>query len=167
MSDENVEIVKGANAAFNARDLDAWAGFLDPEFEFVDHMGAVAEESGAGIETFRRQVQGWFETFPDFRMGTEEYIDAGERVVCVTHWQGTGAASGLPYSQHAAEVFTLRDGKVVRAELGFPTRLRPSKLPASRIRRLSRRRARRARTMDALYDADCGFCTWIVSRVLA
>jgi ketosteroid isomerase-like protein len=59
------------------------------------------------------------EAFPDFRAETEEYIDAGDRVVCVTHWRGTGAASGLPYHQAAAEVFTVRDGKIVRAELGF------------------------------------------------
>jgi ketosteroid isomerase-like protein len=119
MSEENVEIVKRANAAFNAHDLDAWATFLDPEFEFVDYMGAVGEEAGAGLDAFRRQAQGWLETFPDFHAATEEFIDAGDRVVCVTHWQGTGAGSGLPYSQRAAEVYALRDGLVVRAELGF------------------------------------------------
>jgi hypothetical protein len=42
MSDENVEIVKRAADAFNARDLETWATFFDPAFEFVDHMGAVA-----------------------------------------------------------------------------------------------------------------------------
>jgi ketosteroid isomerase-like protein len=120
MSEENVEIVKRGNAAFNAHDLEAWATFLDPEFEFVDHMGAVGEEAGTGLHGFRRLVQGWLETFPDFRAATEEFIDAGDRVVCVTHWQGTGAGSGLPYHQRAAEVYTLRNGLVVRAELGFP-----------------------------------------------
>jgi ketosteroid isomerase-like protein len=39
--------------------------------------------------------------------------------VCVTQWRGTGAASALPYGQAAAEVFTVREGKIVRAELGF------------------------------------------------
>jgi hypothetical protein len=77
MSEENVEIVRRANAAFNAHDLEAWAAFLDPEFEFVDHMGAVGEEAGTGLDGFRRQVQGWLETFPDFRAATEEFIDAG------------------------------------------------------------------------------------------
>jgi ketosteroid isomerase-like protein len=119
MSRENIEIAKRCNAAFNAHDIDGWLTFLDPEFEFVDHMGAVSEESGSGVETIRRQAEGWLETFPDFRATTEEFIDAGYRVVCVTHWQGTGAGSGLPYSQHAAEVFTLRDGKIVHLEMGF------------------------------------------------
>src|SRR5262249_32285064 len=119
MSEENVEIVKRANAALNAHDVDGLLRLLHPDYEFIDHMGAVAEESGSGIETIRRQIEGWIESFPDFRAETEEYIDADDRVVCVTHWRGTGAGSGLTYSQRAAEVYTLRNGLIVRAELGF------------------------------------------------
>ena len=51
---------------------------------------------------------------------TEECIDADDCVVCVTHWRGTGAGSGLTYSQRAAEVYTLRNGLIIRTELGFP-----------------------------------------------
>src|SRR3954453_21931922 len=119
MSDENVEIVRRAVEAFNAHDTDRWVNFLDPDFEFVDHMGAVAEQTGSGIETIRRMVEGWFEAFPDFRANVKEFIDAGDRVVGATDGQGTGAGSGLPYFQPAAEVFTVRDGKLTRAELGF------------------------------------------------
>jgi ketosteroid isomerase-like protein len=122
MSQENVEIVKGAIDAFNDHDLDRYLGFLAPEFEFVDHMGAVAEEQGSGIEAVRRQVEGWFEAFPDFRASVEEFIDAGDRVVTVTTWRGSGAGSGLPYHQPAAEVTTVRTGKIVHAELGFADR---------------------------------------------
>jgi ketosteroid isomerase-like protein len=119
MSRENVEIVKQAADAFNARDLETWATFFDPAFEFVDHMGAVAEESGSSSETIRRQAKGWLETFPDFRAEITDLIDAGDRVITFTHWQGTGAGSGLSYSQHAAEIATIRDGKFVHWELGF------------------------------------------------
>jgi ketosteroid isomerase-like protein len=96
--------------------------FLAPEFEYVDHMGAVAEVEGSGIDAIRRQVEGWFDAFPDFRASVGEFIDAGDRVVSVTTWQGTGAGSGLPYYQEAAEVLTVRDGKIIRAELGFVDR---------------------------------------------
>jgi ketosteroid isomerase-like protein len=120
MSQENVEILRGAVAAFNAHDIEGWVKYYDREFEFVDHMGAVAEEAGSGIEAVRLQVEGWFEAFPDFRAEVEEFINVGgDRIVSVTHWQGTGSGSGLPYSQHAAEMFTFRGGKIVRAELGF------------------------------------------------
>jgi len=119
MSQENVEILKRINAALNARDFDGWLSHLDPEFEMVDHMGAVGEETGTGIDAIRRQVEGWFEVFPDFRANTSEFIDAGDRVVCVTRWTGTAIGSGLLFDQPAAEVYTLRGGRLVRAELGF------------------------------------------------
>ena len=57
MSEETVEIVKRANAALNAHDVDGLFSLLHPDYEFVDHMGAVAEESGSGIETIRRQIE--------------------------------------------------------------------------------------------------------------
>ena len=122
MSQENVEIVKGAVDAFNAHELDRYLSFLAPEFEYVDHMGAVAEVQGSGIDAIRRQVEGWSDAFPDFRASVDEFIDGGDRVVSVTTWQGTGAGSGLPYYQEAAEVVTVRDGKIIRAELGFVDR---------------------------------------------
>jgi ketosteroid isomerase-like protein len=92
---------------------------LDPEFEFVDHQAAVGEESGSGVEVIRRQLEGWVEVFPDFRAEIAEFIDAADRVVCVTDWRGTGSKSDLNYHVHAAEVFTVRGGKIVHAELGF------------------------------------------------
>jgi ketosteroid isomerase-like protein len=46
-------------------------------------------------------------------------VDAGDQVISVTDWRGTGASSDLNYHVRAAEVFTVRGGKVVRAELGF------------------------------------------------
>jgi ketosteroid isomerase-like protein len=122
MSQENVEILRRANAAFNAHDIAGWLSLLDPEFELVDHMGAVGEDVVSGLEATRRQIEGWFDAFPDFRAETEEFIDAGDRVVCVTRWRGTGAASGLAYDQAAAEVFTVRDGMIIRAEAGFDGR---------------------------------------------
>ena len=51
-----------------------------------------------------------------------DLIDAGDRVITFTHWQGTGAGSGLSYSQHAAEIATIRDGKFVHWELGFESK---------------------------------------------
>ena len=122
MSQENVEIVTRAVDAFDADDVEQWLSFYDPEIEFVDHGGAVAEEQMSGLEAIRRLVEGWFEAFPDFRASVEEFIDAGDRVVSVTTWEGTGAGSGLTYHQRAAEVLTVRDGKIVYAELGFADR---------------------------------------------
>ena len=40
----------------------------------------------------------------------------------MTHSHGTGSGSGLDYHQPAAEVYTVRNGKIVHAELGFADR---------------------------------------------
>ena len=93
MSQENVELVRRWFAAFNAHDIAAFTSFLSSDYEFVDHMAAAGEESASEIGAIRRQAEGWFDAFPDFRAETHEFIDAGDRVVCVTHWRGTGAAS--------------------------------------------------------------------------
>ncbi|MGI9019756.1 MAG: nuclear transport factor 2 family protein [Solirubrobacterales bacterium] len=119
MSEENVELLRRSNEAFNAHDLETWATFYDPAFTFIDHTGAVAEKSGSGFETIRRQAEGWLDIFPDFQAEVLEFIDAGDRVITVTHWQGTGTGSGLAFSQPQAEITTIRDGKIVRLEMGF------------------------------------------------
>lgn len=122
MSKQNVEIVRRANAAFNARDIGGSLRFFSSDFEFVDHAAAVGEDAGTGREEFRRLLESWLEAFPDFRAETEEFTDAGDRVVCVTQWRGTGASSHLDYHQSAAEVYSLRERQIVRAEFGFADR---------------------------------------------
>ncbi len=125
MSQENVEVVKGAVDAFNAHELD---GTWSPRsgVRICRSHGAVSEVEGSGIDAIRRQIEGWFDAFPDFRASVDEFIDAGDRVVSVTTWQGTGAGSGLPYYQEAAEVLTVRDGKIIRPSWALSIEQRPS-----------------------------------------
>ena len=118
MSEENVETLRRANAAVNAHDIDAWLSFSDPEVEYVDHSEMA--ESTSGLEALRRLVEGWLEVLPGLRMDVEEYVDAGDRVVVRELWTATGASSGLDYRQLFFSIYTLRAGKVVRAESGFP-----------------------------------------------
>jgi ketosteroid isomerase-like protein len=118
MSEENLEMLRRANAALNAHDIDAWLSFADPEIEYVDHseMG----ESTSGLEALRRLVEGWLEALPGLRMDVEEYVDAADRVVVRELWTGTGTTSGLDYRQLFFSIYTLRAGKCVRVESGFP-----------------------------------------------
>ena len=119
MATPNVEVVRRANAAFNAHDIDGWMETLAEGLEVVDHMGAVGETEVSGVDALRRQVEEWFELFPDFRAELREVIDCGDHVVCETDWRGTARASGLPYHQPAAELLTIRDGRISRVEMGF------------------------------------------------
>ncbi len=68
---------------------------------------AVAHDGGA--ETLLFVLSAW----NDFRSKPEQFIDVGDKVVVLTRETGTGKASGTPLDQEAADVWELRDGKVV------------------------------------------------------
>ena len=62
----------------------------------------------------------WRESFDEFRAEISEYIDAGDHVVCVTRWTGTGKASDAAVDVSQVDVYELRDGQIVRATLAYP-----------------------------------------------
>jgi ketosteroid isomerase-like protein len=60
------------------------------------------------------------EVWDEFRMEPDDVLDGGDRVVAVGRWVGKG--SGIEVHRPVADVFTLPDGRVVRAEFGFTDR---------------------------------------------
>jgi ketosteroid isomerase-like protein len=88
MSQENVEIVREANAAFNRRDLDHWIEFFDPEIEYHDTPGF------PGREAFRRHAESYLDAWSDASVE----IDAravGKQVVGRIRYTGAGRATGI------------------------------------------------------------------------
>ena len=70
MSQENVEIVKRLKAAFNAKDLEAFAEITTPDFEWTTSMTAVEGEvfgGREGIETYFERMREVWEEFRDSR----------------------------------------------------------------------------------------------------
>ena len=131
MSQENVELVRKAIEARN-RDLDEWLTFFDPEVEGSDTMIVAGMQTETrGTDELREAVEKWDEGFEDFRTEVVELIDAGEdRVVAMTRVTGRGKGSGIPVDEQFGQVWTLRDGRVVRIE----TYVNPSEaLEAARL----------------------------------
>jgi ketosteroid isomerase-like protein len=68
-----------------------------------------------GRDAMRRYYGEWYEMFDDFAVVFEEVIDAREGViVTVFHVSGRAKASGVPVDMRVANVFRIRDGKIVR-----------------------------------------------------
>jgi ketosteroid isomerase-like protein len=44
----------------------------------------------------------------------EEFIDAGDQVVVTVHYTGRGRGSGVPFDDRLFDVYTLREGKIIR-----------------------------------------------------
>ena len=58
-------------------------------------------------------MQRWSEVWVDRRVEAEEFIDAGEQIVVITHEYAKSDRTGMALDRRIAEVWTLRDGKVV------------------------------------------------------
>jgi ketosteroid isomerase-like protein len=120
MSEQNVEIVRRSNTAFNRRDPDA--AFVDyhEDVEWRDlRHSPDASERLRGRDAVRAYWKQWDDAFDEFTAEIEEYIDAGACVVAVTHWRAQGKASGLVLDERSVEVYEFADGKVVRATMGY------------------------------------------------
>jgi|SRR5687767_7308357 ketosteroid isomerase-like protein len=116
MSQENVEIVRQAAAAFNRGDLDAWWEYLADDIDHRAVEGAPDDPGPIhGKDAVRAYMRDWLDLFDDFRAEPVELIDAGEdRVIAVTRISGRAKLSGVETDLTYAAVYTLRDGKIAR-----------------------------------------------------
>jgi uncharacterized protein len=121
MSQENVEIVRDANAAFNRDDLDAFLEYCTDDVEFRAAEGALDDHGPIqGKDALRAFMQDWLDMFDDFRAEPVELIDADEdNVISVMRISGRAKFSGVEADMTYAELSTLRDGKVARSRQFF------------------------------------------------
>src|SRR5436190_1122554 len=114
MSQENVEVVRQWNAAFNRSDYDSFACFLHPEVEFIDHMPLPdVEQSARGAEELRAVLEQWREGFSGFQADVEEYVDTGDYVICATRWKFVSRDEAINLEWRGAEAHELIDGRIV------------------------------------------------------
>lgn len=116
MSQENVEVVRGAFEAFVEGGLDAMAEFWDPDIDWRAAEGAIDDVGEMhGLVAVRRYVQDWTDTFDVAGIVVEEVRDVGDdRVLSIQRMKGRAKLSGIETDLRYASVSTVRDGKVVR-----------------------------------------------------
>ncbi len=124
MSQENVEIVQQMFDAWNRGDYDAAREFCDPDVEVESALGADFDGTYRGHDGLAKLLRFWG-AFGSFRSEIEKRISAGDAVVALLHHHATGKRSGLDVDMRNWQVFTIRDGKVVRYGLSAP-KPRPS-----------------------------------------
>jgi ketosteroid isomerase-like protein len=118
MSEENVQLVRGAIDAFNRGDLEWLLERIDDDFVFdwTRSRGPLAAiyRGPDGLTEFLREQ---WETFESFVMEPSEFIDRGRYVVVpnTVHVQGR---NGIEASAETNQVFTLEpDGRVSRVTM--------------------------------------------------
>jgi ketosteroid isomerase-like protein len=116
-SDPNIGLSKGIYADWARGDYSR-SDFLDPEVVFVTAFPEHATYHGP-----QGMGQGWndfLSAWDDFTTEAEEFIPVpGEegRYVVLVRLSGLGKESGVPIEGRAANVVTLRNGKIVYFEL--------------------------------------------------
>jgi ketosteroid isomerase-like protein len=120
MSEENVEIVRRAYEAWNSGALEKGAALFDPAIEWTTPPNLPETGTWSGEDEVRSGLAGFLESFEELRAEVQELLAAPDgRVVALVRFTGRGRDTGLPVEGAGvdAQVWTLRDGKVVRVTM--------------------------------------------------
>jgi ketosteroid isomerase-like protein len=128
MSQENVELVRQlqpgreVDLARALRDddiaqalLESIAPFVHADFESVGRT-ALQGVSGTGLDGLREVWLDWLKPWESYRVEVEDVIDAGDQAVVLIRDFGRQRGSAAEVSILGAAVWTVREGKIARAE---------------------------------------------------
>jgi ketosteroid isomerase-like protein len=123
MSQENVEIVKAAYEADYRGDEQAMLELLAEDVIVKNPRGLL------DVPAVRHGRQGWRdlvaefrEVFDDFVPDVKEWVDAGDWVLCVTHWTGRAKGSGVAVEANQVDAVRVREGRIVEMNLSYRSR---------------------------------------------
>jgi ketosteroid isomerase-like protein len=112
MSQENVKVVREAWDAYSGGDYDRIAGFHDPHIVVVTLEDGAAYGNNAVLANYER----WDEAWEGAETSLEEVLGHGDRVFVAARFHARGRASGVEVETRLYEVYTVRDGKVLRID---------------------------------------------------
>ncbi len=115
---ENVEIVRRSVTAFDAGDWAAALADYAPGVEWIE-MPSLGPDAATyvGREQLRAAAESWVGMWTEYAIEVEEYREVGAEVVVLVRERASGGASGARVARELGEVFTLRDGQVMRVRL--------------------------------------------------
>ena len=115
MSQQNVEIVRAAYAAWNAGDMDGLCELLDPGAIIVRGLEGWPEaEPNVGREAVMRAWKQLRETWDADTVEPISFVDAGDRVIVRLNWHGVGHGPDL--NMEMTHIYTVRKGRIFLVE---------------------------------------------------
>jgi ketosteroid isomerase-like protein len=108
MSHENVEIVR----RFLRVDVDEALTYADPGIVW----NPIEELPTQGHDAVRASLARWKAEWDDYKLMPEEFVDMGDSVVVTVRLGGRGRGSGVEIDARFYDLYTLRDGKIVRMD---------------------------------------------------
>jgi ketosteroid isomerase-like protein len=108
MSQETVEIVR----RFLIADVDEAMTYADPDIVW----NPIEELPTQGHDAVRASLARWKAEWDDYAVLPEEFVDSGDRVLATVRVRGRGRGSGVEIDARFYDLYTLRDGKIVRMD---------------------------------------------------
>jgi uncharacterized protein len=118
MSQENVEIVRRVIGAVATGDSTTVLELVSPDIEWdFSHVDTWLEDrvyrGYGGVGEFLAK---WRGEWDDYRFEVEDVIDAGDKAVAFIRDEGRSKTTGMKLERRHAEVWSFRDGRVIRIE---------------------------------------------------
>ncbi|WP_194916640.1 nuclear transport factor 2 family protein [Catenulispora rubra] len=118
MTDEQVvAIVEKLYDALGREDIETVLGIFDPEV-VIHTPPSLPWSTGdyQGLEGAVKYFQGALEACADTVFDVEEIHPSGDWAAAIGDWSGTSRASGRGFRVKFVHFWTLRDGKIIKAE---------------------------------------------------
>jgi ketosteroid isomerase-like protein len=109
MSQKNVEIVR---RFLVVDEFDEALTYADPDIVW----NPVEESSAQGHDAVRASTARWKGEWDDYELISEDFAAVGDRVVATVRFRARGRGSGIEVDGRLYDVFTVRDGKIVRMD---------------------------------------------------
>jgi ketosteroid isomerase-like protein len=115
MSQENVEVIRAAYAAWTASDLDAMLETADPEIEFRT-SGAFPdlEPIYRGHEGLRSFWEAMLVPWESFRIDVERIVEGDDCAAVAIRFRARGKGSGVPTDLRQGHAMHFKNGRVLK-----------------------------------------------------
>jgi ketosteroid isomerase-like protein len=114
-----MEVIHRCLSCFRAADPDSGIDLLcpDAEWDVSDFFDGQVYKGRAAIRAFSESL--YEEVWESVEMVEERLVDAGDTVVAMVRFQGTGRSSGAPFDLPIAWTFEFRGGCIARVKFSL------------------------------------------------
>jgi len=110
----NIELARKAFQAFERRDISQIEDLCHPDIEMDWSRRLIDPVVTRGHEGLRQFFEEVMNIFEKARFEEEEILEIGDKVLVVSMGHFKGRVSGIEVKARAANVWTVRDGKLAR-----------------------------------------------------
>jgi ketosteroid isomerase-like protein len=117
MSQENVEIVQGAFAAYFRGDEPGLRAIADPEVTVTTRPDQPDVSDHHGVDGLIAFLGEWAEAWEEYTFEVLRVRDVDDLVIATARQRGQGKRSGIPIDDEVTFVFSVRNERIVRLQM--------------------------------------------------